>query len=130
MLDFFLSLFNVWVWLGGGILAAITLLQAYSYGPDEYYEPFTYQEEGWRYPHIHVKDEFKRFKFRKINGEWYPKINLREFYLNEAKFTIIIFIVPFMLIMSYLINHDDRPIPSSQEINLQIEKIFTPRANK
>ena len=126
MLDFLLSLFNIWVWFPGGLLIILLLCRAYSYGPCDYYAPYVDNHSGDWIKSVYGKGEFKHIKFERIYGEWHPKINLRKYYLKEAMFgTIVIFSV--MLSLSYKVNHSDISI---QEINVQIEKLFTPRVNK
>lgn len=111
MIDFLLSLFNVWVWLFFAVFSGVILLVAYlKYGPDEYYEPFEYKHEGVT-ESIHVKDEFKHINFEKINGEWYPKINLRHEELEGAKYIILFLMLPCMLILSHQMNQVDHIEP-------------------
>ena len=103
MLDFLLSLFNIWVWLFFGVLVGATLLIAYlKYGPDEYYEPFECRYER-EIVSIHVDARFNHIDFKKINGMWYPRINLRNEALKEAKHLVLL-MLPCMLVWSYFVN--------------------------
>ena len=114
MLDFLLSLFNVWVWLGGGALAELILLIAYfSHGPNEYYEPFEYKDDGI-VESIRVADKFKHISFKKGNEEWRSKINLRNYALKKAKNIILLIILPCMLIWSYKMNQVDHNLKPSE----------------
>ena len=111
MIDFLLSLFNVWVWLAFAVFAGVVLLVAhFQYAPDEYYEPFEYKDDGI-VESIHVKDEFKHINFKKIDGEWQPKINLRNYVLKEAKGIILFIMLPCMLVWSYYVNQIDHIEP-------------------
>ena len=112
MIDFLLSLFNIWVWLFFAVLAGVTLLIVYlKYGPDEFYEPFEYKDDGI-VESIRAEDEFKHINFKKIDGEWQPKINLRNYTLKEAKRIILFIMLPCVFVWSYYVNQIDHIEPN------------------
>ena len=105
------SLFNIWIWLLFAVFAGSMLLIAYlKYGPDEHYEPYEHRYEGI-VETIHVEDRYKHIKFRKINGVWYPRINLRDEAFQEAKYLILFLMLPCTLILSHQMNQVDHIEP-------------------
>lgn len=115
-MEFLLSTFNGWVWfIFGGLSGVLLLLAYYSHGSKVYYEPDVYGRKD-DLKTIHVDSRFRGIDFKQIDGEWYPKINLRERTITEAIIIIVLIALPCMLIVSYKINQIDHFAPNGEVV--------------